>query len=274
MKPDLLGVIVICTILLCVPAGVIATDPVPSCPYDFMQPEYRPCMILLGWNTLLSGLPGSGGLFTTSLTGSATVTVNGSESLLIDQLLLGNLEFRENLFQSDLQRYQDLALAQYPDILWIGCSDSRADPERITGALPGELFVTRNVGNIVPNHDWNLAAVIEYSINYLHVKEIVICGHSDCGAMKALDADLHDPYIPLWLNDAREAKTRVDARLPAPTTAEEKKERSREIEIENVRLQIEHLMTYPSVRQAVADGRIQVHGLYYDLATGTLSRVN
>ncbi len=273
MKPYLLYVMIICTILLCVPAGVIATDPVPSCPYNSLQPDDRPCMIMSGWNTLLSGLPGAGGVFTKPLTGSGTVAVNSLESPLIDQLLLGNLEFRETVFNEDLALYQDLASAQYPGVLWIGCSDSRADPERITGALPGDLFVTRNVGNIVPNHDWNLAAVVEYSINYLQVKEIVICGHSDCGAMKALDADLQDPYIPLWLNDARDAKTRIDARIPAPTTTEEKKERSREIEIENVRLQIEHLMTYPSVREAVADGRIQVHGLYYDLATGTLSRV-
>jgi carbonic anhydrase len=226
-----------------------------------------------GWNTLLSGLPGAGGVFTKPLTGSGTVTVNSLECPLIDQLPLGNLEFRETVFNEDLAPYQDLASPQYPGVLWIGCSDSRADPERITGALPGDLFVTRNVGNIVPNHDWNLAAVVEYSINYLPVKEIVICGHSDCGAMNALDADLQDPYIPLWLNDARDAKTRIDARIPAPTTTEEKKERSREIEIENVRLQIEHLMTYPSVREGVSDGRIQAHGLYYDLATGTLSRV-
>ena len=129
------------------------------------------------------------------------------------------------------------------------------------------------MGNIVANSDWNLATVVEYSINYLQVKEIVVVGHSDCGAMKALDLDLTDPYIPLWLNDARDAKTRVDALIPEARTPEELKERARLIELENVRLQIEHLMTYPTVKQAVAEGRIQVHGLYYDLETGTLSRV-
>jgi len=183
MHSNLHHVVVIFIILLSVPAGVIAADPAPACPYASIQPDDRPCVIMSGWNTLLSGLPGSGGLFTTPLTVSGTVCVNGSESPLIDQLLLGNLEFRENAFNEDLARYQDLATAQYPGVLWIGCSDSRADPERITGALPGDLFVTRNVGNIVPNHDWNLAAVIEYSINYLQVKEIVVCGHSDCGAI-------------------------------------------------------------------------------------------
>lgn len=115
--------------------------------------------------------------------------------------------------------------------------------------------------------------MLEYSINYLNVKEIVICGHSDCGAMKALDKDLHDPYIPLWLNDAREAKIRVDSRIPVPKTPEEIKERNHQVELENVRLQIAHLMTYPSVKTAVNEGRVHIQGLYYDLETGMLSRV-
>jgi|GEM_PF-951039 len=192
---------------------------------------------------------------------------------LVEELLQGNLKFRDDVYNASIERNQELAAGQNPGVLWIGCSDSRSDPERITGAGPGELFVTRNVGNIVPNHDWSLAAVLEYSINYLNVQEIVICGHSDCGAIKSLDKDLHDPYIPLWLNDAREAKTRVDSRITVPKTPEEMKERNHQMELENVRLQVEHLMTYPSVKTAVSEGRVHVSGLYYDLATGTLSVV-
>jgi len=246
-------------------AGLIASEPAPA-GLDAAHPGGN----ITGWDVLLSGPSGAREILTAD---DGVPTTAGAENPLVDQLLRGNREFRENVFAADPERYQGLALSQSPGILWIGCSDSRSDPERITNASPGELFVTRNVGNIVPNHDWNLAAVIEYSINYLQVKEIVVCGHSDCGAMKALDLDLQDPYIPLWLNDAREAKTRVDARIPEPATPGELKERGHQIELENVRLQIEHLMSYPSVREAVIDGRIQVHGLYYDLATGTLSRV-
>ena len=264
---------VIFFILIGVPVGVIASEPGTAGFNSPLLPDPHPFGIITGWNTLLSGLPGTGGIFTENDKFPGSITVTWAESPLVDQLLLGNLKFRENIFNADPGRYQDLALAQSPGILWIGCSDSRSDPERITSASPGELFVTRNVGNIVPNHDWNLVAVVEYSINYLEVKEIVVVGHSDCGAIKALDLDLQDPYITLWLNDAREAKTRVDARIPKAHTPEDEKERGYQIELENVRLQIEHLMTYPSVRQAVDDGRIQVHGLYYDLATGTLSRV-
>ncbi|MDE4908154.1 carbonic anhydrase [Methanogenium marinum] len=193
--------------------------------------------------------------------------------MLVEQLLQGNEEFRKNVFNKDPERYQGLAQGQSPGILWIGCSDSRADPERITSSSPGEIFVTRNVGNIVSSHDWSLFAVVEYSINYLKVEEIVVVGHSDCGAIKAMDADLQDPYLTPWLNDAREAKTRVDARMLTPETPEEEKERSHQIERENVRLQVEHLMTYPSVRLAIDEGRIGVHGLYYDLETGSLSQV-
>lgn len=195
------------------------------------------------------------------------------KSPLIEELIEGNRKFTENDFKKDPKRYQTLAQAQSPRVLWIGCSDSRADPERITSSPPGELFVTRNVGNIVPAHDWSLSAVVEYSISHLKVQEILVVGHSDCGAVKALDKDLLDPYITLWLNDAREAKERVDARISKPTTPEEQKERSHQIELENIRLQIEHLMTYPSVRQAVDEGRLGVHGLYYDLTTGSLEQV-
>ena len=194
-------------------------------------------------------------------------------SPLIDELLEGNKAFMENEFRDNPERFRELAAAQSPGVLWIGCSDSRAAPERITSAPPGELFVTRNVGNIVPAHDWSLSAVVEYSISHLKVKEILVVGHSDCGAIKALDKDLNDPYIPLWLNEAREAKTRVDARISPPKTPEENKERTHQIELENIRLQIEHLNTYPSVRQAVREGKIEVHGLYYDLKTGSLEQV-
>lgn len=220
-------------------------------------------------NSVLSCLPGAGGIFTGNTMVTATPSGTNADPL-IDELLSGNQRFRDDVYNSSYERYQEIAAGQEPGVLWIGCSDSRSDPERITDAGPGEIFVTRNVGNIVPNHDWSLAAVVEYSVNYLNVREIIICGHSDCGAMKALDANLTDPYIPLWLNDAREAKVRVDSRVGLP---EGKAARAREIELENVRLQVEHLMTYPTVRDAVAGGRIQVHGLYYNLSTGVLSQV-
>jgi carbonic anhydrase len=273
MKSNFFPVVVIGIMLLAILSGIVTASPaMADVNAGVVQSPHSFC-IGNGWISLLTGSTGTGCIYSENVTAPSPVSINTTDSPLISQLLVGNQEFRDNDFDMNPGRYQDLAMAQNPGILWIGCSDSRSDPERITSAPPGELFVTRDVGNIVPNHDWNMASVVEYSINYLGVKEIVICGHSDCGAMKALDKDLPDPYIPLWLNDAREAQIRVDAREYYSDTPEGRKERSRQIELENVRLQIEHLMTYPSVRQAASEGRIQVHGLYYDLATGILSRV-
>ncbi|MDD1687556.1 carbonic anhydrase [Methanoregula sp.] len=192
---------------------------------------------------------------------------------MIDKLLLGNLRFRETDFTPNIDYYKELAGSQHPTTLWIACSDSRLQSGHITQARAGELFIQRNIGNIVPIHDWNFATVLEYAVMHMHVSDVVICGHSNCGAIRALDHETNDSYIPLWLNNAREAKTRVDARIKTPETVLEKEERYRQIEQENVRLQIEHLYTYPLLKKAVAEKQVEVHGLYYDLGTGALSRV-
>ncbi|WP_292370212.1 carbonic anhydrase [Methanoregula sp. UBA64] len=192
---------------------------------------------------------------------------------MIDNLLLGNDKFRESDFTQNIDHYRDLVEAQHPKVLWLGCSDSRVNPERITEARAGEIFVQRNIGNIVPDHDWNFATVLEFAIVHLRVEDIVICGHSDCGAIKAMDMQTTDAYIPLWLSNARVAKERVDAKMPTPKTPDEIKARFTAIEQENVKLQLEHLLTYPLVKNAVAEGKIQVHGLYYDLETGVLNRI-
>jgi carbonic anhydrase len=192
---------------------------------------------------------------------------------LIDKLLLGNLRFRESDFTPNIDHYRELAGSQHPSTLWIGCSDSRLQTGHITQARAGELFIQRNIGNIVPVHDWNFATVLEYAVVHLKVPDVVVCGHSNCGAIRALDKESTDSYIPLWLNNARDAKTRVDATIDAPKTVLEMEERYKMIEQENVRLQIEHLHTYPLLKKAVDEKRVEVHGLYYDLGSGLLSRV-
>lgn len=192
---------------------------------------------------------------------------------MIDNLLLGNNRFRESDFTPNIDHYRDLVAAQHPKVLWLGCSDSRVNPERITESRAGEIFVQRNIGNIVPDHDWNFATVLEFAIVHLQVEDIVICGHSDCGAIKAMEMPTTDAYIPLWLSNARVAKERVDAKMPGPLTPDEDKARLTAIEQENVRLQLEHLLTYPLVKNAVDAGKLQIHGLYYDLETGMLSRI-
>jgi carbonic anhydrase len=201
------------------------------------------------------------------------VIINQEKFFMIDQLLEGNKKFRETVFKQNFDHYQELTKGQSPPVLWIGCSDSRLQTGHITQMKPGHLFVQRNIGNVAPIHDWNFATVLEYAIKHLKVKDIVICGHSDCGAIKALDKELDDVYIPLWLNNAIEAKNRVDSKIKKPTTPEETKKRSRMIEQENVRLQIEHLKTYPLIKTALKEKLIEVHGLYYDLENGALTKI-
>jgi len=192
---------------------------------------------------------------------------------MIDELLEGNRKFREGFFRENKAHHEELTKGQSPKVLWIGCSDSRLQTGHITQTMPGTLFMHRNIGNIAPLHDWNFATVLEYAIRHLKIKDIVVCGHSDCGAIKALDKETDDVYIPLWLNNAVEAKNRIDAKITPPKNPVEIKKRSRMIEQENIRLQIEHLTRYPVVKKALEEKKIQVHGLYYDLENGELSRV-
>ena len=193
---------------------------------------------------------------------------------MIDELLSGNVKFQNTLFKQNHERYSELVKGQQPPVLWIGCSDSRLQTGHITDTQPGTLFMHRNIGNMVPANDWSLATVLEYGIKHLKVKDIVICGHSDCGAIKALDKDLvEDVYIPHWLNNAIEAKKRIDAKIKKPSNPQEQKNRSRMIEQENVRLQIEHLKTYAIIKKALKEKRIEIYGLYYDLETGALSKI-
>ncbi len=115
--------------------------------------------------------------------------------------------------------------------------------------------------------------MLEYALRHLKVEEIVVCGHSDCGAMKALGKETEDVYIPLWLNNAGEVLQKVEAEIAGLPHPPDERSRRRMIEFENVRLQIAHLRTYPLVRRAEAEGKIQVHGLYFDLDSGRVTRV-
>lgn len=193
----------------------------------------------------------------------------------IERMFLGNEVFRATDFLPNLTYWRKIVLGQQPKILWIGCSDSRVNPERITGSVPGELFVQRNIGNIVPLQDWNFTTVLEYALMHLMVEHIIICGHSDCGAIKALDNDENgDYYISVWLNNAMEAKERVDAKIKKPETPEEIRARIRMIELENIRLQMEHLKLHPLVKKAIKERPIAFHCLYFDLMSGKLTRVD
>lgn len=190
---------------------------------------------------------------------------------MIQALLDGNRRFAAETFAREREFFASLSAGQHPTVLWIGCSDSRVPVNTITGTRPGEVFVHRNVGNIVATNDWNLSAVLEFSLNHLRIPDIVICGHYGCGGIAALDdQDSEDRYIPVWLINARKAKERVDRRLAAERRVTSAEERRNLIVEENVRLQLAHLAEYPFVRRALTAGTLNIHGWVYDMTSGAI----
>lgn len=190
---------------------------------------------------------------------------------MISTLLDGNQRFVSEIFDREREYFSELAKLQRPTVLWIGCSDSRMAVNTITQTKPGEVFVHRNVGNIVATNDWNLSAVLEFTINHLKIPDIVICGHYGCGGIAALDSDdVNDRYIPIWLNNAQKAKERVDENLKVLHLEVSKEQRMQLIVEENVRLQLEHLLEYPFVRTAMQEGKLALHGWVYDMSTGAI----
>ena len=168
----------------------------------------------------------------------------------------------------DSVTYRKLAEGQYPEALFITCSDSRVIPAMITGARPGEIFELRNAGNIVPPYGrpgaCGEAATIEYALEVLGVQDIVVCGHSHCGAMGALKSgdDLSSlPGVDAWLCLARPELTSVLETAPDDPSLPE-------VSQGNVVNQLAALRSYPVVRQRLDSGRLRLHGWYYEVDTG------
>ncbi|MGD8627344.1 MAG: carbonic anhydrase [Anaerolineae bacterium] len=186
-----------------------------------------------------------------------------------DKILAGIGRFQEE-FQANRALFERLAIKQEPKMLFITCSDSRVAPELITGAEAGDLFVARTIANIVPPYGTGAigaGAVIEYAILHLHMEHIVICGHTDCGGIKGLDAALdlsREPHIARWLDLARPAKTKVEAG-GFPQEA-----RHLATVRENVLLQLENLRSYDPVRDALRAGSLALHGWVYHLESGAI----
>lgn len=183
-----------------------------------------------------------------------------------DELLLRLRRFHSDYFPLHQQRFQDLvAEGQHPKTLFIGCSDSRLVPYLLTGAGPGELFLVRNVGALVPPYDGShglhgTTAAIEYAVLNLHVERIIVCGHSHCGAIRAAYEGAPDEAVALtaWLKLVDEALLPVQ---PSP-------EAMRRTEQRAVVLQLERLMDYPMVRRNVASGQLTLHGWHYVIEYG------
>ena len=193
------------------------------------------------------------------------------------RLLSGAATFGREVFPERRALFTELAQGQSPHTLFITCADSRVSPGLITQTKPGELFVLRNIGNIVPGYGEMLggvSAAVEYAVAALGVAHIVVCGHTDCGAMKALlDPDAHHldamPTVRSWLQHAEAAERVADALSPPgePPHLDALVE-------ENVRLQLTHLRTHPSVAASLARNTLSLHGWIYDIARGTVAVVD
>jgi carbonic anhydrase len=189
-----------------------------------------------------------------------------------DELLQRLRRFREDAFPRYRARFQALVDdGQHPSTLFIGCSDSRLVPYLLTGAGPGELFMVRNVGALVPpccgtadGGHHGTAAAIEFAVLNLKVRRIVVCGHTHCGAMRALYEDLSDEAVNLgaWLDLARDAVLPVERPTP---------EALRRTEQRAIALQLERLMDYPMVRRRVDAGELSLHGWHYVIEDGEVN---
>lgn len=187
----------------------------------------------------------------------------------LDSLLQGVDQFSQQVFPHNAALFQSLAQQQQPHTLFITCADSRVVPEMITQSQPGELFVCRNIGNIVPGYGEMLggvSAVIEYAVAALAVRQIVICGHTDCGAMKGLASGTTAaqglPTVAAWLRNAEAARSVVMAR-PC-----EHDHTIQALVEENIRLQLTHLRTHPVVAARLAQRDLVIQGWVYDIEHG------
>lgn len=192
-----------------------------------------------------------------------------------DPSLLGLLKgvegFSKHVFPESQQLFSELAEGQSPHTLFITCADSRVVPEMITQTQPGELFVCRNIGNIVPGYGEMLggvSAVVEFAVAVLRVRNVVVCGHTDCGAMKGLlnpESTRDLPTVEAWLRNAQAARSAVFARKL------EGAEALTAVTQENIRLQLAHLATHPAVAAARANNALSLQGWVYDIGDGKVS---
>lgn len=188
------------------------------------------------------------------------------------RLIDGALRFQGEVYHEHRDLFRELATSQQPEALLITCSDSRVVPDLIVQAKPGDVFICRNAGNIAPPYsdvNGGVTATIEYAVSVLNVRHIIVCGHSDCGAMKAL---LHPeklqglPSVKSWLHHASRAEVVVRENHPELDEAA----RIEALIEENVLAQLDNLRTHPCVASRLKAGALTLHGWVYDIESGQI----
>ena len=192
----------------------------------------------------------------------------------MDDLIKGYRRFRAGTWPQERSRFEELSrFGQHPRALVIACSDSRTDPQMVFNAVPGELFVIRNVANLAPpygpdDQPHGVSSAIEFAVRSLKVSDIVVMGHAMCGGIKALldgaPAEASD-FVATWVSLAEPARRRA---MLAPA------ERRYDVcEHEAVRLSLSNLLTFPWIKEAAAAGGLRLHGCFFDIRTGILERL-
>jgi len=194
----------------------------------------------------------------------------------LEEFAKGHKEFHSVKFKENKNRFDRLSKdGQNPKALFIGCSDSRVMPAMITNSDVGDLFIVRNIGNFVapyqPNANYHAtASAIEYAISVLGLTDIIVCGHSDCGAIASLYKDIpktdENIHTIKWL-ELGEAPKKVAMMSPYKNN---KKELLRYTEKVSIIFQLENLLTYPAVKRRLEEGKVFLHGWYYDIKDGTI----
>ncbi len=195
----------------------------------------------------------------------------------ISDYMYGNRHFQKSYVKENNQKLEELAQkGQTPHALFIGCVDSRVLPNLITDTGPGDMLIVRNVGNFVPpcdesTQDKSVASALEFAVKVLGVKEIIVCGHTQCGAIYTIYSDLDVesfPHLASWLKQGDRLRSRIKV---AEGTFKSKELLLRRAEQVSVQLQLENLLTYPFVRDAVENGEVSLHGWIYDIQSGKIS---
>lgn len=193
----------------------------------------------------------------------------------IQKFIAGFRGFQAEYFREDRELFSSLKQGQRPKVLLIGCSDSRVDPSMMVRSEPGDLFIVRNVANLVPpcEHDsayHGVSAALEYAVCHLEVEHIIVLGHSNCGGIRSLmegiPGDKNDEYISKWVGIAERAKKQV---LQSFADASPERQ-SKACEHASILVSLENLLTFPWVKERVNAGKLDLHGWYFNIESGSL----
>ena len=185
-----------------------------------------------------------------------------------NRLLKGNEKFVSEKLALDPDFFKNLAKGQSPEFLWVGCSDSRVPANEITDTLPGEIFVHRNIANMVVHTDLNFLSVLQYAVEVLHVKHIIVCGHYGCGGVLAAMTNNNNGMVNKWLRNIKEVYQKHEKELNAINDMDLRGRRLVEL---NVTEQVHNLGKTSIVQREWKRRNIQIHGWVYDIADGVIN---